>query len=88
MDEFKHSKITQDQFRSLRDPIMLAGYRIFGDILPFIGFEEMALTRDMIEQETDTQVAQGVEEVRGNVFTVEWLGKGISLGGFRVPVDH
>lgn len=84
----KTGAVTNDEYRSLRDPIMVGAYRLFGDVLPFIGFETLAVSKEYVEEEVGISVAEGVEEVVGNVFTIEWFGKGISLGGFRVPVDN
>jgi hypothetical protein len=75
------------KFKSLRDPIMVGQYRLFGDILPFIGFETIEASAEEIADYYDVSLPEDVDLVYGNFFTIEWLGKGMSTGGFSVPTE-
>lgn len=73
--------------KSLRNPLTIGRFRVFGDVLPFIGFEALEVDRVEIEEKYDISIAPEVVAVQGDFFTIEWLGYGISFGGVSVPVD-
>lgn len=64
---------------------MMGKYRLFGDLLPFIGFEEFEISKeDLQEYYTDLDIDKSVV---ANLFTIEWLGRGVSFGGIKVPIQ-
>jgi hypothetical protein len=72
----------QNGIKSMREPWKIGDYRLFGDILPFIGYETMeASVKDLT---TSQDVDPSQDKVYGDFFTMEWFGYGVSLGGFRV----
>jgi hypothetical protein len=72
-------------FRQVEPRTQLFGKDLFGYWLPFIGFEDMAIDKKTFEEWRGEKLDQ--DEVRGTFFTIEWLGRGVSLGQFEVPTD-
>ena len=75
---------TPESFKTLREPIMVGDLRLFGDLLPFIGFEDISIaTKDLPDLE-HMSIDELPENLTGTFFTIEWLGKGWSFGKFIV----
>lgn len=68
------------KYRPLRNPIMVGKYRLFGDILPFIGFEDIEIDTTTIDKPDDIEMDRYVVS---SFFTIQWLNKGFSWGGLR-----
>jgi len=58
----------------------LLGYPIFGGWLPFIGFRNLPISKEDVEQFLGCEV----ESATYNPFCLEWLCRGISMGKLRV----
>lgn len=74
-------------FKELRNPWKVFGKNLFGFWLPFIGFEDIEITADDFEEYFGRDVPKGQQTVIGQLFTVEWFNKGISIGGFKLGTE-
>lgn len=78
---------TKNNIRVFRDPIMVGPWRLFGHILPYIAFEDVEMdVADLDLSDEEFEIDPNVKSVRGSFFTLEWFGRGISYGGFRIPL--
>jgi hypothetical protein len=77
---------TPESFKTLREPIMIGPYRLFGDVLPFIGFEDVEIDTKDIPELGDRQGLP--TKVVGAFFTVEWFGRGWSFGKFTINLNN
>lgn len=69
---------------------MVGSYRLFGDLLPFIGFEDYTISGKEFNEKFSSMLKQYTTQqwVSGNFLTIEWFGHGISFGKFEVRVKE